>query len=167
MPEVRRIKEAMQEAAHYYSRSIGARPQLNSWTWAEWPVNYDGRSTAFSVDHYSLRSMPTAPSDHLKEVCEEQDWLNPHSSSPSPAAQSWRITCADRQRLASAAAPVMLYRKSWFRQPASAATRLWETSPISGKSLPRGSCTMRLLRNQISMAVQSRPCQPGRARTGG
>jgi len=88
VPEVRRIKEAMQEAAHYYAEAqhMGAPIEFVD-VGGGLGVNYDGSisNSASSVD-YSLQEYANVIIWTMKEVCEEQGLNEPHIISESGRA---------------------------------------------------------------------------------
>ena len=88
VPEVRRIKEAMQEAAHYYveARRLGAPIEFMD-VGGGLGVNYDGSiSNSVSSVDYSLQEYANCIVWTMKEVCEEQGLVEPHIISESGRA---------------------------------------------------------------------------------
>jgi arginine decarboxylase len=88
VPEVRRIKEAMQEAAHYYAeaRRLGAPIEFMD-VGGGLGVNYDGSiSNSLSSVDYSLQEYANCIVWTMKEVCEEEGLSEPHIISESGRA---------------------------------------------------------------------------------
>ena len=88
VPEVRRIKEAMQEAAHYYveARRLGAPIEFMD-VGGGLGVNYDGSiSNSISSVDYSLQEYANCIVWTMKEVCDEQRLSEPHIISESGRA---------------------------------------------------------------------------------
>jgi len=88
VPEVRRIKEAMQEAAHYYveARRLGAPIEFMD-VGGGLGVNYDGSiSNSVSSVDYSLQEYANCIVWTMKEVCEEERLSEPHIISESGRA---------------------------------------------------------------------------------
>ena len=88
VPEVRRIKEAVQEAAHYYveARRLGAPIEFMD-VGGGLGVNYDGSiSNSVSSVDYSLQEYANCIVWTMKEVCEEQGLHEPNLISESGRA---------------------------------------------------------------------------------
>ncbi|MCG6860101.1 MAG: biosynthetic arginine decarboxylase [Chromatiaceae bacterium] len=88
VPEIRRIKEAMQEAARFFveARRLGAPIELID-VGGGLGVNYDGSvSSGTSCVDYSLQEYANDIVWALKEACDEEDLCHPHIISESGRA---------------------------------------------------------------------------------